>query len=158
MAKNEDLQNEKWGSGIVGITWILFAIRFLAVVSLIALALLYFLGKPLWIAPVIAVALFIVYRLCFRLVFYCIGRVAGKQESGSQSSHLASKRHADPEPVFDPEKQEAVIQASICTGEKVAGFKDKDGGHFTEVMLIRTDADLERFKKLYGITEVKTEY
>ncbi|MCR5268007.1 MAG: aspartate dehydrogenase [Lachnospiraceae bacterium] len=50
------------------------------------------------------------------------------------------------------------MQASICTGEKVAGFKDKDGGHFTEVMLIRTDADLERFKKLYGITEVKTEY
>ncbi len=59
---------------------------------------------------------------------------------------------------FNPEKQYAVIKSSICTGEKVAGFKDKTDGHFTEVMVIRTAADEERFKKIYDIKTVKTEY
>ena len=37
---------------------------------------------------------------------------------------------------FHPETQYAVILSSICTGKKVAGFKNKTDGHFTEVMLI----------------------
>ena len=59
---------------------------------------------------------------------------------------------------FDPEKQIAVLRSSICTGEKVAGFKDREGGHFTEVMLIRSKQDEARFKELYGLETVKTEY
>ena len=59
---------------------------------------------------------------------------------------------------FDPDKQIAVIRCSICTGEQAAGFKSKENGHFTEVMLIRDTADLEKFKKIYDITEVKKEY
>ncbi|MCR4740822.1 MAG: aspartate dehydrogenase [Lachnospiraceae bacterium] len=59
---------------------------------------------------------------------------------------------------FDPKSQYAVIRSSICTGEKVAGFKNFDDGHFTEVMLIRDAKDEERFKKLYGIESIKTEY
>lgn len=59
---------------------------------------------------------------------------------------------------FDRETQYAVIRASICTGEKVAGFKNRDGSHFTEVMVIRTPDDLERFKQIYKLDEVKTEY
>ena len=59
---------------------------------------------------------------------------------------------------FDPDKQYAVIRSSICTGEKVAGFKNKEDGHFTEVMLIKNQHDLELFKKEYNITEIKTEY
>ncbi len=59
---------------------------------------------------------------------------------------------------YDPEKQYPVIRASICTGEKVAGFKDKAGGHFMEIMLIRTPEDLAEFKRMYGITDIKTEY
>ena len=59
---------------------------------------------------------------------------------------------------FDPEKQAAVIRSSICTGEKVAGFKDLEGGRFTEVMLIRSKQDEARFKALYGLETVKTEY
>ena len=59
---------------------------------------------------------------------------------------------------FDPDKQYAVIRSSICTGEKVAGLKNKEGGHFTEVMLIKNQHDLELFKKEYNITEIKTEY
>ena len=32
---------------------------------------------------------------------------------------------------FDPETQTPVIRASICTGERVAGFKNKADGRFT---------------------------
>ena len=59
---------------------------------------------------------------------------------------------------YDPERQYAVIRASICTGEKVAGFKNYDGAHFTEVMLIRDAEDEKRFKTIYGLDEVKKEY
>ncbi|MBR3463007.1 MAG: aspartate dehydrogenase [Saccharofermentans sp.] len=59
---------------------------------------------------------------------------------------------------FDPETQYAVIRSSICTGEKVAGFKNKKDGHFTEVMVIRTAEDERRFKEIYGLESVRTEY
>ena len=52
---------------------------------------------------------------------------------------------------YDRETQKPVIRASICTGEKAAGFQDLRTGKFTEVMLIRTSADLEEFRRLYGI-------
>ena len=59
---------------------------------------------------------------------------------------------------FDSETQYAVIRSSICTGEKVAGFKNKSDGHFTEVMLIRSAADEKEFKEIYGVKSVKVEY
>ncbi len=59
---------------------------------------------------------------------------------------------------FDPDKQTAVIKCSICTGEQVAGFKSKEDGHFTEVMLIRDPRDLAEFKEIYNISEIKKEY
>lgn len=59
---------------------------------------------------------------------------------------------------FDPERQIPVLRSSICTGEKVAGFKDLEGGHFTEVMLIRTPRDEARFREIYGLESVKKEY
>ena len=59
---------------------------------------------------------------------------------------------------FDPEKQIAVIKSSICTGEKVAGFKNRDDGHFTEVMLIRSKEEERRFMKIYNLDSVKIEY
>lgn len=55
--------------------------------------------------------------------------------------------------VFDRDRQRAVLRCSICTGEKVAGFKDKETGHFTEVMLIRSDAELAKFVRLYQLEE-----
>lgn len=54
---------------------------------------------------------------------------------------------------YNPEVQKPVIRVSICTGEKVAGFKRLDTGHFEEVMLIRDGSDEEEFKATYGITE-----
>ena len=60
--------------------------------------------------------------------------------------------------VFDPEKQYAVIRSSICTGERVAGFKNFSDGHFTEVMLIKSPKDEEIFRETYNLESVKTEY
>ena len=59
---------------------------------------------------------------------------------------------------YDPQQKTPVIHASICNGEQVAGFKNKETGHFTEVSLIRGSAELEDFKKKYGITEITKEY
>ena len=59
---------------------------------------------------------------------------------------------------FNPETQYAVIHSSICTGEKVAGFKNKSDGHFTEVMLIRSPADEKKIKETYGVDSFKVEY
>lgn len=54
---------------------------------------------------------------------------------------------------YDKENKKPVIKASICTGEQVAGFKDIRTGKMEEVMLIRNQVDLERFKVMYGIEE-----
>ena len=59
---------------------------------------------------------------------------------------------------FDSETQYAVIRSSICTGEKVAGFKNKTDSHFTEVMLIRSATDEKEFKETYGVDSLKVEY
>ncbi|MGN1112667.1 MAG: hypothetical protein ACI4RP_05630 [Acutalibacteraceae bacterium] len=68
------------------------------------------------------------------------------------------ERHLKETIPFDPQKQYAVIRCSVCSGEKVAGFKSIEGGSFTEVMLIRTDEDEKRFKKIYNLKTVKKEY
>jgi hypothetical protein len=60
--------------------------------------------------------------------------------------------------LFPPEEYTPVIRSSICTGEKVAGFKDKTGGHFTEVMLISTPEDEATFMTAFGLSSVKREY
>ncbi len=54
---------------------------------------------------------------------------------------------------YNRENQKPVIKASICNGEQVAGFKDIHTGKIEEVMLIKNSADLETFKKVYGIDE-----
>lgn len=59
---------------------------------------------------------------------------------------------------FDPELWYPAIRSSICTGEKVAGFRNKKDGHFTEVMLIRSQKDLDEFKSTYKVDDIKVEY
>ena len=54
---------------------------------------------------------------------------------------------------YDKENKKPVIKSSICTGEQVAGFKDIHTGKIEEVMLIRNQTDLEKFKAMYGINE-----
>lgn len=60
---------------------------------------------------------------------------------------------------YDKESKKPVIKASICNGEQVAGFKNIHTGKIEEVMLIKNQADLNAFKKMYGIDgEIEKEY
>ena len=59
---------------------------------------------------------------------------------------------------YDREHLEPVIRCSICSGEQTAGFRNRDTGHFSEVMLIRSPRDLEEFREEYGIEEIRYEY
>lgn len=54
---------------------------------------------------------------------------------------------------YDKDNKKPVIKASICNGEQVAGFKDVHTGKIEEVMLIKSPADLDTFKQMYGIDE-----
>ena len=59
----------------------------------------------------------------------------------------------------DKKNKKPIIKASICNGEQVAGFKDIHTGKIEEVMLIKNQADLDAFKKMYGIDgEIEKEY
>ena len=78
MASNSDDRDEKLGRVILTLGWWLFAAKFLIIVTVIAGIVLYFLGRPLWIAPLIAIGLFIIYRLIWRLVWVFI-EWAGRQ-------------------------------------------------------------------------------
>jgi len=60
---------------------------------------------------------------------------------------------------YDKERLYPAIRSSICTGEKVAGFKNRETGNFTEITLVTSDKDIEDFKNRYGITgEVEVFY
>ena len=60
---------------------------------------------------------------------------------------------------WDRENLIPVIHKSICTGEAVVGFKNKNTKEFVEISLINDNDDLEKFIKEYGITEkINTEY
>lgn len=62
------------------------------------------------------------------------------------------RKKPQPAPAFDRERLEPAIRCSICTGEQVAGFRDRQTGRFQEVALISTAADLQAFRDKYGIT------
>ena len=59
---------------------------------------------------------------------------------------------------YDKENETPAVKSSICTGEKTAGFIDNKTGKYHDVMLIKSEADLAEFKRLYDIDEVKTIY
>ena len=69
---NEDKKNETIGRTILTLSWWIFAAKFLIFVTVIAGIVLYFLGKPLWLAPVIATVIFIIYRCIWRLIWLFI--------------------------------------------------------------------------------------
>ena len=55
-------------------------------------------------------------------------------------------------PRIDLAGKQPVLSCSICTGEQVAGFRDRKTGRVEEVCCIRSDADLAAFREQYGIT------
>lgn len=71
---------------------------------------------------------------------------------------LFKKKQEEVKKEYDRANQKPVLHCSICTGEQVAGFKDIHTGKFEEVMCVRDDRDLERFKSMYGLEEVGKEY
>ena len=71
---------------------------------------------------------------------------------------LFVKKKESPKKTYDPALWKPVLRCSICTGETAAGFKELATGRFEEVMLIRSDRDLERFRKEYGVADVTKEY
>ncbi len=78
MANSQEERDEKLGRAIVTLSWWIFAVKFLVVATVIAGVVIYFLGKPLWIAPLVAIGVFIVYRLIWRLIWMFI-EWAGRQ-------------------------------------------------------------------------------
>lgn len=71
---------------------------------------------------------------------------------------FGKKKVTTPIVKYDPEKQKAVLKCSICNGEQVAGFKDKQTGHFTEVMFVKNGQDLDTFMEMYNLSAVIKEY
>ena len=61
---------------------------------------------------------------------------------------------------WNPEQQTPAIRASICTGERVAGFIQHGSGQFISVRLLQSEADLQLFRDEYGLgdREIKTIY
>ena len=61
---------------------------------------------------------------------------------------------------YDKDNLKPVILSSICTGEKVAGFRNVNTGEFMEIMLIRDNKDMDEFLTTYDISvaEIKTEW
>lgn len=54
---------------------------------------------------------------------------------------------------YDRENMIPAVHSSICTGEKVAGFIDKRTGKFKDIMLVRSEKELNCFLKEYNIDE-----
>lgn len=90
------------------------------------------------------------------LIFIAITFIKDKKKDNGREKHC--KNNFSINVPYDREKQIPVLKCSICTGERIAGFKDIETGHITEVLVIRSDEDLSNFKKHYGIDSLKDEY
>ena len=73
---------------------------------------------------------------------------------------LFGKKKQKAQETFDKTGKYPVVRASICTGEKVAGFKSAGNGKFEELMLIRNEQDLKEFMERYDVKpeEIKKEW
>ncbi len=52
---------------------------------------------------------------------------------------------------YDPVKQEPAVRSSICTGELVVGFLDRETGKFREYELAHSQSDVDTFCARVGI-------
>ena len=97
--------------------------------------------------------------LCIGIVmllgFVIVFAVEMHQDSGRVPY---DERHLKEDIPFDPQCQEAVIRVSACTGEKIAGFRSRKDGSFTEVMVLRSAEEEKRFMRMYGLNSVRREY
>lgn len=59
---------------------------------------------------------------------------------------------------YDPNTQIPIIKSSVCTGEKIACFQNKETHKLTEIMLIANDQDLANFCHKYQINPKDLKY
>lgn len=78
-------QDEKIGRAMVTLMWIWFTIKFIGITSLLALLVLWILRKPLWLSPIIAVGLYIVYR-SIRMLFVMLLAMIGEDQRRDQNN------------------------------------------------------------------------
>lgn len=71
---------------------------------------------------------------------------------------FGKKKAIKPTIQYNAETMQPVLKCSICTGEQVAGFKDKTTGKFIGVTLVKSEKDLDVFLKTYNLTEISKEY
>lgn len=90
------------------------------------------------------------------LIFFAITFIKEMKKDNGNVKHC--KNNFSIKVPYNREKQIPVLKCSICTVERIAGFKDIETGHITEVLVIRSDEDLTYFKKHYGIDSLKDEY
>ena len=55
-------------------------------------------------------------------------------------------------PLFSLEEYEPVIRSSICTGEQTLCMRSRKTGQLRELMLLRSQAELEEFCRSYSLT------
>ncbi len=55
---------------------------------------------------------------------------------------------------WDPATQTPAIRCSICTGEQVAGFINRESGSFCAIQLLRDEDDLQAFRDAYGLGDM----
>ena len=82
------------------------------------------------------------------------GWLTGQRKRDDKSSEAGRAGSTE----YPPDKYTPVLHCSICNGEQVAGFKDKETGRFIEIMVIRNEQDLAAFREKYGVDELKKEY
>lgn len=63
----QDNKDTKLGAFVMSIIWILYALKWVALGTVIALPVLWLIHKPLWIAPIIGLILYVIVRIIWRL-------------------------------------------------------------------------------------------
>lgn len=128
-----------------------FALPWISICLLIGVALpllVWFVsGKYYKLFDIIAGILLLLFIIVFAIEMY--------QDFGKRPYYLSKLAEDVP---FDRENQTPVIKCSICNGEQVAGFKNKKDGRFIEVMVIKSQKDIDCFKEIYRIDEITKEY
>ncbi len=64
--KEQEKREERLGGALMYILWIVTALYRIAIVTVIALPVMWLIGKPLWIAPIIGVVAYILWRIVWR--------------------------------------------------------------------------------------------
>lgn len=49
--------------------------------------------------------------------------------------------------------QDVAIEISVCTGEKMIGFRNRRTGRLEQAVLVRTQQDIDDFYRAHGLSE-----